>query len=614
MDAKCCFPVAALKLGRGKVREDSNLPHMSLIPGDILEFPTRIVRAMGGVPLAIEQARAMIKQGMPMQAFLGHYETQYQRVMEHKPPKSAWDYEKNLSLISVFNMLLTKLGKDSDAKKILAFASCFGPRQIAVNLLVQARQPNGSTEPSRPSQSSLEDSPLTWLDYIGHNQLMFHLATSHLESLCLLKIKRDSDGAPVSIALHDSISRWRFATLNSDQRERWIIAAACALGKHLPKDSPGQGVQLRLLPLVRHFHNTIQRYIEPRKLKIPDGEHCHQYGRLMAHFAPLYLNSGHPLEGEYIFSQAIDYQRIIEEALWPKDRRSLLLLKGLALMLSKVGKMEDATEATKALHQASTNLLGPGDEITSWAAARLPAVRDRKIRYAENEQRAIVASQGDKLSSATRGHTSSPTSELPPYLFESGIISLTLAASNGDVQGVQLILERGANILDLPGPESRNALQWASKNGHGAVVQMLLGHGADVNLECGSFGTALHTASSQGHSAVVEILLCNGADVNAIHPAGVTSLYLAAREGYHTITQLLLICGADVNFKGQYLGTALHAACRKGHKEVAELLLINGADVNSKYKYFGTALHAAKSRGYNGVVDLLKAAGAREGI
>ena len=405
MVAKCCFLVGASKLGRRKVREDSNLPEkMSLISGHIQEIPTRIIRAMGGVPLAIEQARAIIRQGMPMQDLLGHYKTHYQKVMEQKPPKSAWDYEKNLSLICVFDMLLAKLGKDSDAKNILAFASCFGPRQIAVNLLVQTRQPSGSTESSCPSHSGLEDSPLTWLDYIGHNQLPYHLATSHLESLCLLKTKRDSDGTPVSIALHDSISRWRFATLDSDQKERWIIAAACALGQYLLKDSPGQGDQLRLLPLIRHFHKIIQRYIEPRKLKAPDGEHCHHYGRLMAHFAPLYLNSGHPLEGEYIFSQAIDYQRIMEEALWPKDRRSLLLLKGLALMLSKVGKMEDAAEATKALHHASTKLLGPGDEITSWAAARLPAVSDRKIRYVENEQRAIVASQGDKLSSDTPRH------------------------------------------------------------------------------------------------------------------------------------------------------------------------------------------------------------------
>ena len=609
MVAKCCFPVAALKLGLRKVREDSNLPDLSLISGNILEIPTRIIKAMGGVPLAIEQARAMVKKGMPMQDFLGHYETQYQRVMEHKPPKSAWDYEKNLSLISIFNMLLTRLGKDSDAENILAFASCFGPRQIAVNLLCQARQPSGSTKSRRPSQSALEDSPMTWLNYIGHDRLAFQLATSHLESLCLLKTKTDSDGAPVSIALHDSISRWRFETLKSDKRERWIIAAACALGKSLPKDNTGQGAQLRLLPLIRHFHNTIQRFIEPRKLEAPDGELCHQYGRLMAHCAPLYLSSGYPLEAEYVFSQAIEYQRIVEEAPWPKDRQSLLLLKGLAMMMSKNGKMEDAAETTQALHDASTNLFGPSDEITFWAAARLPAVRDGKIRYAEDELRAIVASRGEKLSSATPGHTSGPLSELPYAYPESAFSTLTFTAKQGDIKGIRLMLDRGANV-NMRDEKEIDPLQWASNNGHSAVVQMLLGHGADVNSRPGLLGTALHAACSKRHSAIVEILLCNGADVNGPVFAGWTSLFAAAWIGHHTIVQLLLVRCADVNRRGGVLGTALHAASYQGHTEIIETLLINGADVNTDCGCWGAPLHIASKRGHTSVIKILLSHGA----
>ena len=90
---------------------------------------------MDGVPRAIEQARAMIKQGIQVRTFLGRFETQYQRIMARKPPRSAWDYEKNVSIVSVLNMLLTRLDRDGDAEKILAFASRFGPRQIAVSLM-----------------------------------------------------------------------------------------------------------------------------------------------------------------------------------------------------------------------------------------------------------------------------------------------------------------------------------------------------------------------------------------------------------------------------------------------------------------------------------------------
>lgn len=120
--------------------------HEVLTSGPLSEFPRQIVRAMNGVPWAIEQAIAMIKQGIQIRTFLGHFETQYQRIMAQKPPRSAWDYEKNMSIISIFNMLLTRLDKDGDAEKILAFASCFDPRQTAVSLMGQVYQPNGSLQ------------------------------------------------------------------------------------------------------------------------------------------------------------------------------------------------------------------------------------------------------------------------------------------------------------------------------------------------------------------------------------------------------------------------------------------------------------------------------------
>ena len=360
MVVRCCFPVWALRLVRTKASRPSSPPESSLTSDRILEIPIQIVKAMDGVPLAIEQARAMIKQGIPARDFLGHFETQYQRIMAHKPARSAWDYGKNKSIMSVFSMLLTRLDKDGDAENIMAFASCFGPRPVALNLMGQVHQPEGSTGSSRSGQCEVQHTrEMTWLDRFENNRLGFQLATAQLESLCLVKLKRDSKGSIVSISLHDFIRRWRFETLTTEMKERWIIAAAYALSKCLPTDDVDQGSQLKFLPFIRHFYNIIRRYIEPQKLEAPEGELCRQYGHLMARFAPLYLNSQYTAEGEYVFMQAIDYRRIFEGPTWPTDRRSLLLLKGLATMFSKNGKMEDAAETTKALHDASTKLFVP---------------------------------------------------------------------------------------------------------------------------------------------------------------------------------------------------------------------------------------------------------------
>ena len=218
-----------------------------------------------------------------------------------------------------------------------------------------------------------------------------------------------------------------------------------------------QNTRMRFLPLVMHIYNTIRRYIEPQKLRVPDGELCHQYCHLMGQFAHLYLDSGYTVEGEYVFLQAIEYQKIFGESSLLKDRRSLLLVKSLAMMFSKNGKMEAAGETTKTLHDASMSLFGPGDEIASWAAARLPAVMDRKIRNAESELRAVIASQGEKQSSITprciRNDFSRCMSQeqlfnpAPDMDFDKrGFDAITFAAETGDTERFQLELDRGADV------------------------------------------------------------------------------------------------------------------------------------------------------------------------
>ncbi|KAL9066339.1 MAG: hypothetical protein Q9161_007631 [Pseudevernia consocians] len=584
---------------------------------DLDSFDCRdlIVKAMDGVPLAIEQARAMIKQGIPVRDFLGHFETQYQRIMAHKPARSAWDYGKNKSIMSVFSMLLTRLDKDGDAENIMSFASCFGPRPVALNLMGQVHQPKGSTGSSLSGQCEVQHTrEMTWLDRFEDNRLEFQLATAQLESLCLVKLKRDSKGSIVSISLHDFIRRWRFETLTTEMKERWIIAAAYALSKCLPTDDVDQGSQVKFLPFIRHFYNFIRRYIEPQKLEAPEGELCHQYGHLMARFAPLYLNSQYTAEGEYVFMQAIDYRRIFEGPTWPTDRRSLLLLKGLATMFSKNGKMEDAAETTEALHDASTKLLGARDEITAWAAARLSVVTDRKIQYAENEQRAALASRDEKSSSTTPGRTSGeflqslpqnrpifddPDTD-PTYL--SGYTTLTLAALIGDETRVRWELDRGADI-NGHGTNSWNALQVASRNGHYAVVQLLLDRRADVNAIGRDGHTTLQFAAIDGSLPIVQLLLDNGADVNAANGSSVTPLQWAARNNHHSMVQLLLENGANVN--GASGSTPLYWAAYNGHRSIVQLLLDNGANINGGNGSFGTPLQLASRNGHRSIVQLL---------
>ena len=61
----------------------------------------------------------------------------------------------------------------------------------------------------------------------------------------------------------------------------------------------------------------------------------------------------------------------------------------------------------------------------------------------------------------------------------------------------------------------------AAREGHTAIVEMLLARGADPNQE-----RALFWASREGHTEIVEMLLTRGADPNQER-----DLFLVSREG-----------------------------------------------------------------------------------
>src|SRR2546423_1282825 len=81
-----------------------------------------------GVPLAIEQAGAFLSSGSALQEFRKFYHENYRRLMEERPCRSKWYYDKNRSVFDTFEMLLAKLvSKDENATKILMLAAFLGP-------------------------------------------------------------------------------------------------------------------------------------------------------------------------------------------------------------------------------------------------------------------------------------------------------------------------------------------------------------------------------------------------------------------------------------------------------------------------------------------------------
>jgi ankyrin repeat protein len=95
--------------------------------------------------------------------------------------------------------------------------------------------------------------------------------------------------------------------------------------------------------------------------------------------------------------------------------------------------------------------------------------------------------------------------ELRDYLLAQAPLSLEDAATHGRLDRIKELVE--ANPALVNGPDGKGAaLRQAAAVGHLAVVQYLLGKGADRALAGADGKLALDYARENGHQAIVDLL------------------------------------------------------------------------------------------------------------
>lgn len=87
----------------------------------------------------------------------------------------------------------------------------------------------------------------------------------------------------------------------------------------------------------------------------------------------------------------------------------------------------------------------------------------------------------------------------------------------GDYEGVKTLLEKGVKVDDRD-PGQNTALILAAENGYLQIVQLLLAHGADIHAKNIRGETPLSAAAREKHPAVVDFLLEKGASPRKIMP------------------------------------------------------------------------------------------------
>ena len=191
------------------------------------------------------------------------------------------------------------------------------------------------------------------------------------------------------------------------------------------------------------------------------------------------------------------------------------------------------------------------------------------VDFLKSEEKVSSSSQAMMVSRGFSGYSQ----DVPMQM-----IGVHLAAYFGLREVMEALLQNG-HELNAKDSYYQTPLSWAAKNGHEAVVKLLLEKDAELESDRGR--TPLSLAAEKGHEAIVKLLLKN-AELEPKDFHGRTSLTWAAKYGHLVVVKLLLEKGADLECKTKYGLTPLSRAAAEGHKAVVELLLEKGAELESK--------------------------------
>ena len=149
------------------------------------------------------------------------------------------------------------------------------------------------------------------------------------------------------------------------------------------------------------------------------------------------------------------------------------------------------------------------------------------------------------------------------------------ACKRGDLDKVTNLLSRKEEI-DVKQLDIKSTLQYAAKNGHLEIVELLLRIGVNVNQKDSTiFGIRpLHCACASGNVKIAKMLLDNGADIDPIIKfLDKTALHFAVsnKKTSTSIVKLLLENGCKTMFRNHEDLTALETALDKGYVGIVKL-------------------------------------------
>jgi ankyrin repeat protein len=274
--------------------------------------------------------------------------------------------------------------------------------------------------------------------------------------------------------------------------------------------------------------------------------------------------------------------------------------KVVALLLAKGANL------TCADHEGRTPLFAAATE-GHFEVVKLLLEKDAMITYTNDNMTAVHAAiinrhlEVAKLLIIQAGNIHAIINGLNPLL--------ALAADEGDMELIEILLTAGANI-DAPNIDGRTPLHYAAFHGSKEIIKILLAAGANIDATDINGVTPLYLATFYKHKEIVDALLAARANPNIPCNDGKTPLHRAVYTGSKEIVEALLAARANPNIPCNDGKTPLHTAVYNGSKEIAGMLLAAGANINVSCNYYGTSLNIAALHGDLETMKVLLANGA----
>jgi ankyrin repeat protein len=155
------------------------------------------------------------------------------------------------------------------------------------------------------------------------------------------------------------------------------------------------------------------------------------------------------------------------------------------------------------------------------------------------------------------------------------VLDIFEASAVGDVLRLEDILSADPGAVHAFSGDGWTALHLAAGFGTPEAVDMLLQHGAQVDVvsQNPQRNQPLHAALALGRNVeTVRLLLAHGADPNATQVGGFTPLFSAATANRTDLAQILIESGAHAHHRNDLDKTAAEFARERGYAELADWL------------------------------------------